>query len=593
MRACWSVAVATALVAVGGATAAAAGNPFAVPRGHSLDALSLTASSVSAKRAGSTIQLELRGLSSRGQMALIGRRSARSVAGTGSLPRQWIGLLGFSPTVNLTYSVGGARRTHAFTGGALPSFRSRGRVLRMQFTATQRNLAVLSRMSPSKARSVTARLEPTPAPGRLPAVGRPDPGAGSSKSEMSTSTDPAPFPQPSPNSNASFTLPYTPALGGSGAPWNNYLTATGETTGGCQDYSTTSAGLGGTASTNGTIYVYQTSAQAQQALSIGASVQYKHGLSKAKLSASYSQTDTQSSSSLYAVSVVRFTAGVVSLGAPSLSSQAQAQASQIASIGDALNFMQTCGDSVPVSYGAGATYIAVMRIKLSSASEAQSVSAKLKVSYAGVGASQSFSDDVSSSTSSASIVYQDECWGPSSNCAVIPGYTTITTTDMNQALAQFSSNYSLMLSGLPKSCAPSAATPCVTDVNYRSISGLIPYFNASNYLNQAAYGAFGVSQNLSAWDSEYLALAAGNPSSSSAPSWSANASSLGDQAITCSLGGASGLSGCATQFTNCSNSSQDNHSYLNAQCLPSAFPKPLRSMQDPFVIAGAPEEDLS
>jgi hypothetical protein len=70
-------------------------------------------------------------------------------------------------------------------------------------------------------------------------------------------------------------------------------------------------------------------------------------------------------------------------------------------------------------------------------------------------------------------------------------------------------------------CGPDA---CATSVTCQPLFNIMPNLTSAQATQQAAYGAFGVSQNLNAWHSEYQALATGNPTSASLPSWSTVAS---------------------------------------------------------------------
>lgn len=595
-----ALVLAPALGLVAGASAAhetsVTPGPFKVARGESVRSLGLTASRVASKRIGSTIRLRLGNVGSHVAMVTSKTPKGRNVNAVRVLPRYWASVVGFRPTVSVGYAIDGTRRTHVLTGGTLPRYVAGGKYFDIQFRATPRNAAVLARMRQSGASDVHVTLLPTPAAPRPQALGKFDPKVAQSKAETATSsstTAVSPYSQPAPNT--AFTLAYTPEMGGGSAPWSNYLTATGETTAPCQSYSAPS-GVGGNVSTTGAIYVYQTAAEVQQALSVGASVGYKHGLAKASVSASYSEQGTESTSSLYAVAIVNYAGGVVSLGTPSLTGSYASQAAGITSISDALGFMNTCGDAYPVSYGAGATWVSVLQIKNSSQTESQQVSVKMKESYAGVGASEGFSTDLSSATSSASITTNDECWGTSA-CTNVPGYTTITTTDEATALTQFSDNYSDMLTGLPNECAPTANSfACITTVKYQPMSNLMSSSpSAAQSMQKASYGAFGVDQNLNAWNSEYQALVSGNPmaSASDLSAWGTASANLTNQALGCSLTNLT-QSACSKVFTSCWQASQNTYSYLDAQCEPSAFTtNSLSGLSDPFEIAGVPEANLA
>jgi hypothetical protein len=68
---------------------------------------------------------------------------------------------------------------------------------------------------------------------------------------------------------------------------------------------------------------------------------------------------------------------------------------------------------------------------------------------------------------------------------------------------------------------------------------------------------------------------------------------LSTQALTCSMASLTDSS-CTQRVQACWISSQQAYSYLNAPCLPSAFSSnSLSGLADPFVIAGAPEDNLT
>lgn len=572
---------------------AAAGLPFAPPPGHSLRNVVLHAATVTPRSEGSAISVRLRGVDPTAVVTTSASPAGQRVRGIGALSRTWTSTLGFSPTVAMTYRMGGVLRTHVLRGGRLPSYTGRDRTLRVQFDGTSQNRAVLSRMRRSGATEVRVRLLPTPAASGPFVPGAYDPGVPKAQAQAPAVPDTAVTPYPAPGPNRTFTLPYMAALQASDGSWNNYLSGTGETTPTCQV--ATPSGVGGDPSNAGMLFVYDTAAEAQQALNIGGSIGYTHGLAKASLSVAYSSLDTQSSSSLYAIAIANYKGGTVNLDSPQLTGTNLATANGITGINGALSFMSQCGDSYPVSYGVGASWVSVLQIQFASESEAASVSEKLKVSYAGIGATTGFTQDLEDATSSStSIVSADQCWGISS-CSQVPGYAPVTTTNIDSALAQVNANYAAMLSGLPSACASPGGSPpqCVTAVTYKPIAGLPQQLAASQALQQASYGAFGVQQNLNAWNSEYQALVTGTPGSSSIPVWQQSSGNLTTQALSCDIAGLT-QSACAQRVQACWNSSQQTYSYLNAPCEPSAFSgNGLKGLPDPFGIADQPEENLA
>lgn len=568
-------------------------NSFQRLGGYDLHHLTLKASKLSAKRVGSTVQLQLKNASPRVIATVDGAKNNFGFSGASTLPHYWNGTLGFQPTVKLRYTISGKTRTHVFRGGALPKWSPKTNTFTVQFNNTPQNAQVLARMKASKASNIQATIFRTPAGYGKFTPGSFDPGVKSSaKSETQTSSSTATNPYTPPAPNAPFTLPYTSVLGSGGQSWVNYLTGTGETTAACETFPAPSA-PGGNISTGGGIFIYQNSSQVQQNLNIGGSIAYKAGRSSASLSGAYTGSSTQNSSSLYAVAIVNYQGGQVNLGAPTLTSSYSKQALGITGINGALSFMQQCGDSYPVSYNTGAAWISVLQIKTSSASEAQSLSANLKVTYGGGSAAANFSGDLSAQTSSTQIAETDECWGPSS-CFMVPGYAASANSDQSAALAQFTANYTAMLTGIGATCNPTQSTSgCITAVNYKPISNIMPTTSTGGYMQEASYGVFGVQQNLNAWDSEYQSLATGNPGSSSVSSWNTAVTNLSDQGLACGLSNLSTNSACATRFTDCWQASENQYSYLDNACLPAAFTSnSLFNLANPFTIAGATEQDL-
>ena len=566
---------------------------FQLLQGRDLHRITLKSPTLSAKRVGSTVQLQLKNASPTVIAAIDGMKRQPSFSGTAVLPHYWNATLGFRPTVALRYTISGKKRTHVFRGGALPKWSPKTNTLTVQFNNTSQNAQVLARMKASKARNVEATIYRTPAGYGKFNPGSYDPGVkASKKSETQTSSTTATNPYTAPAPNAPFTLPYTSVLGSGGQSWVNYLTGTGETTAACETFPAPSA-PGGNIATGGGIFIYQNSSQVQQALNIGGSIDYKAGRSSASLSGAYSTSSTQNSSSLYAVAIVNYQGGQVNLGAPTLTSSYNKQALGITGINGALSFMEQCGDSYPVSYNTGAAWISVLQIKTSSASEAQSLSANMKVTYGGESAAANFSGDLSAQTSSTQIAETDECWGPSS-CFMVPGYAASASSDQSTALAQFTANYTAMLTGIGSTCNPTESTSgCITAVNYKPISNIMPTTTTGAYMQEASYGVFGVQQNLNAWDSEYQSLVAGNPGSSSVSTWNTAVTNLSDQGLACGLSNLSTNSACATRFNDCWQASENQYSYLDNACLPAAFTSnSLFGLPNPFTIAGATEQDL-
>lgn len=599
-----TAAVATALAvstgsasSVGARENAAPGTPlFPIAKKHSLRKITLDVSRLAIQRRGTTMQVRLKGLSPHMQVLTTRSKTPRRAVGAWVLPDHWAGALGFQPTLALSYDIAGKRRTHVLRGGVLPKYMSGSNTLQVQFNATPQNHQVLQRMKPSGARNITAVLLPTPAGYGAFTPGSYDPGVKKSKSDMGTDDDTIQSPYMAPAPNANFTVPYIVESGAPslGPPWGNLLSGTGQVTNACQMYPDPGP-ASGNVKTTGTIFVYQNSAEVQSALSIGGSVSGGSGRLKASLSAAYSNEKTQSASSFYAVAVVDYSGGRVDMAPNTRPTFYGDYNTSFSSMDAALQFMQQCGDSYPAAYNVGATWISVLEIKTASQSQAQSVSANMKASYGGTSGAANFSADLQTATSSAQIQEKDQCIGPSDCFSVSPKYQTVSSTDMNTALSGFSTNYSAMLAGLPGSCK---AGQCVTSVEFHPIANLLPTTSA-NYMKQAAFGAFGVNQNINAWHSQYQALQTANPSiiyMSPVPSdpQTQTVDNLNAQSGSCNLSNLYNNTGCRQQFENCYDASARVYSYLNAQCLPSASTmNHLKGTPDPFAISGTTERDLA
>lgn len=559
--------------------------------------IAVKAPGVAVRRSGDTLRLSLKQPSN--TMTVFSGQRSRAVrtTGTSRLPRYWMGVLGPRPTVALDYTISGVKRTHVLRGGVLPRYRN-GQ-LQVQFRATDQNLAVLSRMRRSGASNVQARLLPTPVAYGPFKAGAYDPGV-AHKSETQTSTSGTFDPYPAPAPNASFTLPYVSTLGSGGQSWVSYLSATGETTNSCLIFGAPTSSAGDPQENAG-IFVYQTSSEVQQALNVGGSIAYSSHPVSASLSAGYTGSAAQSSTSVYAVAFVNYQSGVSTLGSPTLQGTYATDAAEVSNLTGALQLMQRCGDSYPTGYNVGAAWVSVLEIKTSSTSQAQSLAASLQASYKGVNAAADFSAAVESSTSTGQLLETDECWGPTS-CGTIPGYgAPAGGATINAALQQFTNNYTAMYNGLPTACVPSSTTSsCIISVNYSPLAQLpnMP-LTAANYLQQASESTFGVSQNLNAWNAEYQSLVTGTPTAPDAATnppgaWTTATANTADQGQACSLANLSSNSACVNRDQSCLNSLQRTYSYLNSECLPSAFTtNDLYELANPFLIAGEPEANLA
>lgn len=509
------------------------------------------------------------------------------------VPRVWTSRMGFNPNMALTYTVNGATRTHYLRDLGRPSYNARTNSLTTVVDATPGNEAVVKRMRARDARDVRAVFEPSPIRQGAAKPGKYDP---KRENQSTVSTTSAGYVASSPNNT--FSLPYASALGSGGQSWQNLLSANGQYTQGCETYN--SSQTAGDALTYGTIQIYETAAEVQQALSVSGNVSYGTKTAKVSLDAGYSTQTAQSSSSFYAVASVQWTGAVVNLGSPKFSSTYASAASGIASFNDALGLISACGDSFPTSYTQGASWASVLQITMSSSSAAQNAYANISGNYGKTfSGSASFSGAVSTYASGASITETDECWGPAS-CGAVPGYSVPSSTDFNSAMNIFTNNYNVMYSHLAAMCAPAGNTAnCITEINYAPIQQAFTtvsfaYNSPQNLVTQAAEGMYGVLQNLQAWSSQYQALITGNPNSASVNSWKSSMNALTLQAQNCGLLYAQ-YPACAPVFQNCATAMTYNPTYVQPACLPTAFTQNpnLVNMVNPFTLTGADEQDLT
>ena len=352
----------------------------------------------------------------------------------------------------------------------------------------------------------------------------------------------------------------------------------------------------GTGTTSGSIQIYQTAAEVQQALSVAASVTYKVPLAKVTVDVGYSQSSAQSTSSFYAVATTAWSGASVNLGVPKLTNAYAQQASGIDSTQDALGLIQQCGDSYPTGYQQGAMWASVLQITMASQEEAQSAYASITetvgTGFFSTSATQSFSTAMSRYASQSTITETDQCWGPES-CTSVPGYQSPSGagTDYATAMAIFTGNYNLMYGSLAGLCAPTVtSTGCATTVQYAPLQQA---FTTANFapgspaqtFTGAAEGTYGVFQNLQAWQSQYQAMITGNPNGGSKGTYQGDINALTDQANGCM----STLQGpdCAIVVAQCASGMTWNPTYLQYACQPNAFTQndALANMPNPFYLS--------
>lgn len=509
------------------------------------------------------------------------------------LPSMWTGRLGFNPNVAVTYKVNGATRTHYLRNGDRASYNPKTDSITTVVPANAGNMSVVRQMRPGSARNVRAVFEPSPIRSGPVVPGRRDPAR-----ENQTSTAPTTgFVPAAPNTT--YSIPYTTAVGTGGQTWKNLYSANGQISPNqCETFYSSQSG--GTAATIGSIQIYESAAEVQQALSVGASITYKIPLAKVTLDVGYSASSAQDTNSFYAVGLVTWQGAYVNLGAPILTGSYNTAANSIFNMNDALGVMQNCGDSFPTGYQQGATWASILQIKFSSQSQAQSAYASMKetvgVSFASTSATQSFSTGMNKYASSSTILETDQCWGiTNGSCptGVVPGYVapSASTVSYSNAMQVFTNNYNAMFGGLANKCTPNInTTTCATTVQYAPLQQAFGTANfsagsPSQTFTQAAEGVYGVIQNFQAWQSQYQAMITGNPTYSGNSTYQANITALSNQANACMQNLQD--SACSTVFQQCAYGMMWNPTYVQSACQPTAFTanSSLANMANPYLIS--------
>lgn len=570
------VAFAVAVLLVTAASALAASRPYTGPRTFDTVDATVGSSGVSVKRDHGAIRVTLKGVGPAVALRTIERGNVRgSRALTPSrLRAQWNRHFGFSPNIAVSSADGTAifRRVRG-----TPRYDAKTRQLTFQVVATRNNRSAAGHAA-TFGRGLRARVIPQQVVGPRQSRMRT---TRQVTTQQCSSVSPA-------YANSDFCLAYVDTLGTGGGSWQNVLSGTMQTTPTCQTPQTASQ-VGGDTVTTGEIQVYETAAEAQSALSASASVSYSAGVVSAAASASFGQQDQTSSNSFYAIAQVNWIGGFVNFGNPTLTPQITSEAQGITTMDDALNFLSYCGDSVPTGYTVGASWLSVLQITASSESSAQQISASLSASYGGASASANFSQALSNQSSNLSITEIDNCWGPSS-CFAVPGYAAAATPDTSAALAQFSSNYTAMLTGLAGQCNPGPDyAACITQVSYEPIYTLLPSSFSSTspaaLVGDAADAAFAVQSNLNSWATGYTALRTGYPTDSLAGEWQTDESALASQAQSCGKAYLGTNSACVQAFENCWQALSVNGSTSDSACLPSSFyTETLYDLANPWTI---------
>lgn len=542
-----------------------AGAADATPRhakGDGILSISLTSGRAAVTKAHGSIFVTLPGVQDLRLTTFKGRRTTgRRPVGIAELRRRWNAGMGRQPFVELAGSRG---RTTLYSLTGKPTWNAADHALTFSANATTTNRRAAAKAA-TLGSTTTVRFLPTRA--ALP-PGRRLPTTRQSPSAPCTTIQPA-------RANTGFCLPYQSALGTGGSTWVNILSGTMQPTPSCQ-VTPALQPISGNTTVTGTIDVYQDAAAAQSALSIAAQLKYSLGIVSAEASLSFSKSSSTSTNAVYAIAQVNLVNGTVNFGRPTLSPAALDQAAAIDDGPSALAFLRSCGDSVPVSYAVGASWMAVLQLNTASQSEAQSLYASLKGSFAGASAGTSFSSSVESSSYTLNVTESDYCAGPPS-CTSVAGYADPASAggDVDAAMGIFANNYSLMLTNLANLCNPGLAlSNCITQMQYQPIYTLLPSTGGttspSARVSNAATAVYAVQSNFNAWATGYQALMTGAPSSWAYPGWQTALTDLQAGGPTCDINGLTS-DVCANQFQWCWNEISYSLSAQSPDCLPSAF----------------------
>lgn len=568
-----AVAMVTLIIAT---AAMAASKPYSGPRTYDTVNAQVTSSSVAVQRENGGIRVTLKGVAPKVALTTIEKQNIRGTRTTNpsKLRTQWNRHFGFSPNVTIASPEGKAifRRVVG-----TPVYNAKAKTVTFQVISTPNNRSAAGRAE-QLGKGLNVRVIPQqvikPKQSRMRSTRQ-------VTSQNCSSVSPA-------YANSNFCLAYVDTLGTGGASWQNVLSGTMQTTPTCQTVQSATK-IGGDTTTAGSIQIYETAAAAQSALSVSASVGYSEAAVSAEASASFGEQSQSSTNSFYAIAQVNWTGGYVNFGNPTLTPQLYSEAQGITNMDDALNFLSLCGDSVPMGYTVGASWMSVLQITASSESSAQQIAASLSASYYGASASASFSQDLASQSSNLTISETDYCWGPSS-CFSVPGYAAAASPNMSAAMTQFTNNYTAMLTGLPNQCNPGPDyAACITQVSYQPIYTLLPSSFSSTspaaLVGDAAAAAFAVQGNLNSWATGYTSLITGYPTNMDVSSWKSSESALASQAQGCGKAYLGTSSACVQAFENCWSALSMNGATGDSACLPSSFySEALYDLANPWTI---------
>ncbi len=554
----------------------------AVKLGTSIASVDLVAANASIARRHGSVYVTLNNVAPRALATIVGARrdgdhrlafsdSHRELAAA-ALHSRWNRTVGSGASLRVESDKG---RTTLFNLTGTPTWNPRLRQLTFAANATPQNAAAASK-AVALGNALAARITPAPVV-RRSRIDHP------LRPRQTTSSPTCTTIQPS-RAGTNFCLAYDPALGSGGQSWVNLLSGTMQTTPSCQTLPPPTQ-IGGNVQVTGQIDVYDSASEAQAALSASANVGYSSKIVSGEAQAAFSTNSQTSDTSVYAIAQVNVASGTVNFGTPTLTPQRQSDAAAIGTFDDALGFIADCGDSVPVSYTVGASWMAVLQLQTSSQADQSSLNASISGSYKGASAGINFSANVEHSSETTNITETDACAGPA-NCFGVSGYTAPATagSDIAGALTIFENNYSIMLSNLAASCTPGETySSCITQVQYQPLYKILPAKSAlaptvdnpkplapSTLVSNAATAIYAVQSNFNSWATGYQGLETSFPTDPAYWTWNQNLGNLSYTAPYCDISGLSGPT-CSEHFNDCSQYILKYLSSAGAPCLPSAF----------------------
>jgi len=214
---------------------------------------------------------------------------------------------------------------------------------------------------------------------------------------------------------------------------------------------------GASTATSGQIWVSTSASSVQKDMKVGGSVSYDGGLFSAEGSASYSTSSAASNNSVYVYTKVHVTKENQSLGTTVTVPWTGS------TVAEALEYLNRCGDAVPVSINYGATYTAIVRLDTKSSEEASTMSAQLKGAYGGAKISADAQQSMSKKTEGTDATASQECLGPKDGNACTGANGQIDISSGPTAISSVIRNYNHAFENLGN------ATSGVDNVVYQPI----------------------------------------------------------------------------------------------------------------------------